>query len=100
LQTIGVLLILCGAYLIYETLHSRTGSSSSSDSSSSGGGGSGGVKPSSSTADSGQHQAIDLTGAITGAVGGVYTVDATYGNATDQQRDDMNAYAHQIGNVG
>lgn len=50
--------------------------------------------------DSGQHQALDLTGAVTGNVGGVYTVDSTYGNATDQQKDDMNAYARQIGNVG
>lgn len=100
MQTVGVLLILCGAYLIYETLHSRTGSQQSSSSASSGGGGSGGTSSSTSTADSGKHQGIDLTGAITGAVGSVYTIDAPYGGMTDQQKDDANAYARQIGNVG
>jgi hypothetical protein len=102
LQTIGIVLILCGAYLIYETLHSRMGSVQSSSSSSAGGGGSGGGSSSSSSSstDSGSHQAIDLTGAATGSVGSVYTVSSTYGDASGQQQDDMNAYAHQIGNVG
>jgi hypothetical protein len=102
LQTIGIVLILCGAYLIYETLHSRMGSAQSSGSSSSGGGGSAGGSSSSSSSqpDSGQHQAIDLTGGVTGNVGGVYTINTPYGGMTDQQKDDANAFAHQIGNVG
>lgn len=102
MQTVGIVLILCGAYLIYETLRSRLASQPASSSSSPGGGTSGGANPSSSatSTDSGQHQALDLTGAVTGNVGNVYTVDSTYGNATDQQKDDMNAYARQIGNVG
>lgn len=46
------------------------------------------------------HQAIDMSGTETGTVGAVYTVNSSYASATDQQRDDMNAYAHAIGNVG
>jgi hypothetical protein len=30
-------------------------------------------------------------------MGAVYTVDSTYGDASGQQQDDMNAYAHASG---
>lgn len=103
MRTGGLLLIGAGAVLIYWVLRAGLGSSgSSSGSSSSGGGGSGGSSSGSSSSgstDSGTHQAIDTSGTETGTVGNVYTVNSTYGAATDQQRDDMNAYAHAIGNV-
>jgi hypothetical protein len=46
------------------------------------------------------HQAIDTTGNATGTIGNVYTINTGYGDMTDQQKDDANAYAHAIGNVG
>jgi len=42
--------------------------------------------------------AIDTTGTITGTLGQVYTVNSTYGAASDQAKDDMNAFAHASGN--
>ena len=42
--------------------------------------------------------AIDTSGTETGTVGGIYTVNSTYGSASDQQQGDMNAYANAVGN--
>lgn len=54
--------------------------------------GSGGQSPG-STQDSGTHQALD-------SQGNTYTVNTSYGAATPSQQDDMNRYAHNVGNVG
>jgi len=103
LQSAGIVLVICGAFLIYEVLHSRLRSLSGSGGSSSGGGGggssSGGGAGGGGGGDIGVHQGIDLTGAATGAVGSVYTIYSDYGSMGGQQQDDANAYAHQIGNV-
>lgn len=101
MRTGGILLIVAGAALVYWVLRAgvgSAGSSSGSSSSSGGGGGGGSSSSSSSSTDSGTHQAIDTSGTETGTVGGVYTVNSTYGQATDQQKDDMNAFAHAMGN--
>ena len=42
--------------------------------------------------------AIDTSGTETGTVGGTYTVNSTYGQASAQQQDDTNAFAHAMGN--
>jgi hypothetical protein len=101
-RTGGLLLVGAGAVLIYWVLRAGLKSSvSSSGSSSSSGGGSGGGSSGGSGSgqtDSGTHQAIDTTGTMTGTVGNVYTVSNTYGSSTPQQQDDMNAFAHAIGN--
>jgi hypothetical protein len=97
-----VLLIVSGIFILYAVVHGKLApspSSSASSGSGGGGGGSGGSGGGGGQADSGSHSAIDLTGTATGTVGQVYTVSSTYGGATDQQKDDMNAYAHQVGNV-
>jgi len=64
---------------------------------SSGGGGGGGSKTSAPTsgnqADSGTHMGIDPSGNI-------ITINSSYGNMSDSEKDAANAYAHQIGNVG
>jgi len=101
MKTGAILLIVGGAVLIYWVLRSGLSPSpSSSGSSSSSGAGSGdGHSSSSGQQDSGSHQAIDTSGTETGTVGQVYTVDSSYGDASSQQQDDMNAYAHAIGNV-
>jgi hypothetical protein len=102
-QSAGIVLVICGAFLIYEVLHSRLRSASGSGGSSSGGGGGGsgsGGGDGGDGGDIGVHQGIDLTGAITGGVGNVYTINSDYGSMSGQQQDDANAYAHQIGNVG
>jgi len=101
-RTGGLLLIAAGAVLVYWVLRAglKSEQSSSGSSSSSGGGSGGGHSGSSGQADSGVHQAIDTTGNETGTMGNVYTVNSSYGDASDQQKDDMNAYAHAIGNVG
>lgn len=100
MRTGGLLLIAGGAVLIYWVLRAGLKSEqSSSASSSSSGGGSGGSKSSASAqADSGVHMALDTTGNVTGTMGEVYTVNSSYGSASDQAKDDMNAYAHAIGN--
>lgn len=54
--------------------------------------GSGNNLPNGAT-DSGSHQALN-------AGGQVYTVNTGYGQGTPAQQDDMNRYAHSIGNVG
>jgi hypothetical protein len=95
-RSAGILLIVAGAFVLYAVVHGKLGSPAQASGSSSGGGGSGG----SGGTDSGTHQAIDLTGAATGTVGSVYTISSTYGAGSDQAKDDMNAFAHQIGNVG
>jgi hypothetical protein len=101
MRTGGLLLIGAGAVLIYWVIRSGLRSSAPSSASSSSSGPSASSSSSSSSgADSGTHQAVDTTGTETGTVGSVYTVNATYGNASDQQKDDMNAFAHAIGNVG
>lgn len=102
MRTGGLLLIGAGAVLIYWVLRAGVGSSaSSSASSSSSGGSSGGGNSSGSSqqTDSGTHMAIDTTGTVTGTQGEIYTVNSTYGAASPQAQDDMNAYAHAIGNV-
>ena len=102
MRSAGILAIVAGAFVLYAVVHGKLASPGSQSSGSGGGGGGGGgsgSKPQ-QQADSGSHQAIDLTGAVTGAAGAIYTVASTYGGASDQQKDDMNAYAHQIGNVG
>jgi hypothetical protein len=97
-RTGGILLIASGAVLIYWVLRAGLKSSaSSSASSSSSGGGGGGTSSSSGGSDSGTHQAIDTSGTQTGTMGAVYTVNSTYGAATGQQQDDMNAFAHASG---
>jgi len=97
LKSAGIVLVICGAFLIYEVLHSRLRSLSGSGASSSGGGGggsgSGGGGGGSSSTDSGVHSAL-------GQDGQIYTVNSSYGSASDQEKDDMNRFAHQIGNVG
>jgi hypothetical protein len=92
------LLIVAGAFVLYAVVHGKLGSPGQASGSSPGGGGSAGGAGNGGT-DSGTHQAIDLTGAATGTVGSVYTVSSTYGGASEQTKDDMNAFAHQIGNV-
>lgn len=102
MRSAGILLIVAGAFVLYAVVHGHLASpasSSASSSSASGGGGGGGGSGGGGGADSGSHQGIDLTGAVTGAVGTVYTIASNYGDMTDQQKDDANAYAHQIGNV-
>jgi hypothetical protein len=97
-RTGGILLIASGAVLIYWVLRAGLKSSaSSSASSSSSGGGGGGASSSSGGSDSGTHQAIDTSGTQTGTMGAVYTVTSDYGSASDQQKDDMNAFAHASG---
>jgi hypothetical protein len=100
MRTGGLLLIGAGAVLIYWVIRSglKPLPSSSASSSSHGGSGASGSGSNQGSTDSGSHQAIDTTGTMTGTVGGVYTVSSTYGEASDQQKDDMNAYAHAIGN--
>ncbi len=102
MRTGGLLLIAAGAVLVYWVLRAGLKSevSSSGSSSSSGGGSGGGSSHSGSGSDSGVHQGIDITGGETGTMGNVYTINSSYGNMTDQQKDDANAYAHAIGNVG
>jgi len=98
-RTGGILLLAGGAVLIYWVLRSGlVREQSSSPSSSSSGDGSGGSHSSgSSSPDIGTHSAIDTSGTETGTVGNVYTVNSTYEDATDQQKDDMNAFAHASG---
>jgi len=99
MKTGAIFLVAAGGVLIYWVLRSGLKSfTASSQSSSSSGGGGGGGHSSSSSSDSGSHMAIDTTGTETGTVGGVYTVNNTYGGASDQQKDDMNAFAHAMGN--
>jgi hypothetical protein len=86
--------------VIYQVLHSRLASSPSSSDSQSSGGGGGGSSGGGGGGDSGSHQGIDLTGAATGTIGGVYTINSDYGSMSDQQKDDANAFARNIGNVG
>lgn len=102
MRSAGILLIAAGAFVLYAVVHGHLASpaSSSASSSSGSGGGGGGSSGGGGGADSGSHQGVDLTGAVTGAVGTVYTIASNYGDMTDQQKDDANAYAHQIGNVG
>jgi len=99
MKTGAIFLVAAGGVLLYWVLRSglKSFTASSSQSSSGGAGGGGGGSSSSSTPDSGSHQAIDVTGTQTGTVGGVYTVNSTYGQASDQQKDDMNAFAHATG---
>lgn len=99
MRSAGVLLIVAGAFVVYAVVHGHLASPQSSPASSSPGGGTGGGTKPSATPDSGSHQAIDLTGAATGAIGTVYTIASNYGDMSDQQKDDANAYAHQVGNV-
>ena len=47
----------------------------------------------SASGDSGSHMGID-------ANGNVYTIAKPYGSMSDQEKDDANKYAHQVGNVG
>jgi hypothetical protein len=100
MRTGGILLIASGAVLIYWVLRAglKSEQSSSASSSSSGGGGGGGSSQGGSGgADIGTHSAIDTSGTQTGTVGAVYTVNSTYGGASGQQQDDMNAFAHASG---
>jgi len=100
MRTGGILLIAGGAILIYWVLRSGLASElSSSPSSSSSGAGSEGSNSSSSAqqTDIGTHSAIDTSGTETGTVGQVYTVNSTYADATDQQRNDMNTFANASG---
>lgn len=71
-------------------LFGGSGGGGSSGGGGGGGGGSSAGRGSSST-DSGTHQALD-------ANGNTYTVNSTYGAASAQQKDDMNRYAHNVGN--
>jgi hypothetical protein len=94
LKSAGIVLILCGAFVLYQVLHGRLASaqSSSAQSSAGAGGGGGGGGSDNSAADSGTHQGL-------GSDGTVYTINADYGSMTDQQKDDANRYANTIGNV-
>ena len=64
----------------------QTGGASSDGTSGSGGGGQNAL-------DSGTHQGMTSTG-------DVYTINKSYGDMTDQEKDDANNYAHNIGNMG
>jgi hypothetical protein len=101
MRTGGILLIASGAVLIYWVLRAglKSEHSVSASSSSSGGGGGGGSSRTGSGggADIGTHSALDMTGTETGTMGAVYTVNSTYGEASGQQQDDMNAFAHASG---
>jgi hypothetical protein len=103
-RSAGILLIVAAAFVVYAVVHGRLAPPAPSSSASSGGGGGGGsssaAKGGSAQPDSGTHQAVDLTGSSTGTVGAIYTVSSTYGAASAQDQDNMNAFAHQIGNVG
>ena len=101
MKTGAIFLVAAGGVLIYWVLRSglKSFTASSPSSSSSGGGGGGGSGSSGGgSTDSGSHMAIDTTGTQTGTVGGTYVVNSTYGGASDQQKDDMNAFAHAMGN--
>jgi hypothetical protein len=93
LRSAGIVLILCGAFVLYQVLHGRLASAQPSSSpSSGGGGGGGGGGGSSGNPDSGSHAAL-------GSDGTVYTINKGYGDMTDSEKDDANRYAHTIGNV-
>lgn len=98
MRSVGILLIVSGAYLLYTVLHSRLASQSSSESSSGGGDGGGGSGGhSDGQVDSGTHDALDTSGGVTGIVGSVYTIAKNYGSMSDQEKDDANAFAHANG---
>ena len=103
MRSAGILLIVAGAFVVYAVVHGHLAQPQSSGSGSSGGGGGGGGASSSAQTaaqtDSGSHSAIDLTGLVTGNPGNVYTYSGSYGDASSQAQDDMNAFAHQIGNI-
>jgi len=100
MKTGAIFLVAAGGVLIYWVLRSglKSFTAASPPSSSSGSGGGGGSGGGSQSTDSGSHMAIDTSGTETGTVGEVYTVNSTYGGASDQQKDDMNAFAHAMGN--
>src|SRR5215471_20016840 len=99
MKTGAIFLVAAGGVLIYWVLRSglKSFTAVSSSGSSSGGGGGGGGSGGFDGGDSGSHMAIDTTGTETGTVGGVYTVNSTYGSASGQQQDDMNAFAQAMG---
>lgn len=111
MKSVGILVAVAGVFVIYAVVHGRAGSPpsspSSSGSSSSGGGGGTSFNPASAAAWSigpggqgGAFTATDTTGAVTGAVGGVYTISGkSYADLTPQQRDDANYYAQHTGNL-
>lgn len=113
---IGPLLIIIGLYWLWVAWHGKaramwnaitgdSGFSTNLDSlaqavgplqnkGSGGGGGGGGSKSGSGNApDSGTHMGIDDSGNI-------ITINKSYGDMSDSEKDAANAYAHQIGNVG
>lgn len=59
----------------------------------SGGGGGGKSGGGGGGTDSGSHMGID-------ANGNVYEIPKNYGDMSDQEKDDANDYAHNIGNLG
>jgi len=107
MRTGGILLVAAGAVLIYWVLRAGLKSEQSSSPSSSSSGGGGGktgyyvdqldANGNPISGDIGTHQAIDTTGTQNGTMGAVYTVNSTYGDASDQQQCDMNAFAHASG---
>lgn len=100
MRSAGIVLILSAVFLLYVVIRGRQSLSEPSVSVSSSSGPGGALEAARQVAaDIGQHQAIDLTGEATGAVGSIYSIDATYANMTDQQKDNANAFARQIGNV-
>jgi hypothetical protein len=93
-KTPALVLIGIGAFILYRVFRSGLSTLVPGSSGSSSSGGSSSTGSSTGSTDSGSHQAIDTSGAVTGQIGSVYTVDSTYADATDQQKDDMNAFAH------
>lgn len=94
MNTAGLIMIAAGGALLFYLLHSTyaglnqptapNGGGQSTGSSGSGGGSSG-------SADIGTHMGLD-------ANGNIVTINSTYANMSDSEKDSANAFAHQFPN--